>query len=244
MTTPPRAISRANLILLGIGTVFAIAAAIRIATLPDMPVNPLTSKGESQVVAMDFAKPFALDALPRGWTHHKFWTRPAMQLGFVTKDGVPALRCETKGGGSIFGRWTDIDLANYPKLSWRWNVETPLASTLDERTREGDDHPVRWFLGFADSEGSPHHAEIVWGNKLLKRGDWKVLGTFVHYVADGGDDNAGKWRDESADLLAIYRKASGRADTPRLTQISVFCDSDETGGHTVAYIGGPVVLSK
>lgn len=243
MYNPLRAVSRANLTLLGVGTVFAIAAGVRIATLPDMPDNPLTAQGEAQIVAMDFAKPVALDVPPRGWTHHKFWTRPAMQLSFVAKDGVPALRCETKAGGSIFGRWTDIDLAQYPKLSWRWLVETPLTSTLDERTREGDDHPVRWFLGFADSEGKPHNAEIIWGNTLLHRGDWKVLGSFVHYVADGGDENLGKWREESADLVAIYRKASGRTDTPRLTELAIFCDSDETGGHTVAYVGGPVVLS-
>jgi hypothetical protein len=232
MPNPFRAISRANLILLALGTVLAVAAGVRLATLRDLPTNPLTAKGEPQLVAMDFAKPIPLDNLPPGWTHYKFWTRPAMQVNFVTKDAVPALRCETRGGGSIFGRWVDVDLAAYPKFSWRWMVETPLASALDERTREGDDHPVRWFVGFADSEGKAHHAEIIWGNTLLHRGDWKILGTFVHYVADGG-----------AEMVAIYRKASGRTDTPRLTELAVFCDSDETGGHTVAYVGGPVVLS-
>ncbi len=243
MTNPFRAISRQNLILLCLGAVLAVAAGARLAYLRDLPTNPLTANGETQLVAMDFSKPISLDAPPPGWTHHKFWARPAMKLEFVSKDNVPALRCETQGGGSIFGRWTDIDLSAYPKLTWRWNVETPLASALDERTREGDDHPVRWFLGFADSEGKAHHAEIVWGNKLLHRGDWKVLGTFVHFVADGGDENVGKWRDESADLVAIYRKASGRTDTPRLTELAIFCDSDETGGHTVAYVGGTATLS-
>lgn len=244
MTQPAASQTRANRVLVIVGLVLAIAAGARLLTLPDLPTNPVKSTGETQVTVMDFAKPFALDALPPGWVHHKFWTRPAMQVSFVAKDGVPALRCETKGGGSILGRWTDINLGDTPKLSWRWFVETPLASSLDERTPAGDDHPVRWFLAFTDSEGAPHHAEIIWGNKILARGDWKVLGTFVHYVADGGDANAGAWRDESADLIAIYRKATGRADTPRLTQLAIFCDSDDTGGHTVAYIGGPVVLGK
>ncbi len=228
----------AILVAIGIGAVLAFWL------MRERPDHPLTAHGEPQIVAMDFAAQLRLDALPAGWTHHKFWTRPAMQVSLVTKDSVPALRCETKGGGSILGRWTDIDLGAYPTLSWRWLVETPLSSPLDERTREGDDHPVRFFLGFADSQGGAHHAEIVWGNKLLHRGDWKILGTFVHYVADGGDANVGQWRDESADLIAIYRKASGRNDTPRLTQLGVFCDSDETGGHTVAFVGSPVLLSK
>ena len=244
MTRPAKSNSRANYILLAVGAVLALAAGARLLTLPDLPQNALLAQGQAEVTLMDFTKPFAPDAPPPGWTQHKFWTRPAMQVSFVTKDNVPALRCETKGGGSILGRWTDIDLTAYRKLTWRWFVETPLASPLDERTPAGDDHPIRWFLGFVDTEGGPHHAEIIWGNKVLARGDWKVLGTFVHYVADGGDANIGVWRDESADLITIYRKASGRTDTPRLTQLAIFCDSDDTGGHTVAYAGGPVTLGN
>jgi len=193
---------------------------------------------------MDFAAPPALDVLAAGWTQRKFWTRPAMQLSFGVKDSVLAMRCETKAGGSIFGRWTDLDLAAYPTLTLRWFVETPIASTVDERTSAGDDHPIRWFLAFADSQGQAHHAKTVWGNRRLQRSDWKVLGTFVHFVADGGDANTGQWRDESADLLAIYRKASGRTDSPRLTELALFCDSDDTNGHTIAYVDGPVRVGK
>ena len=224
--------------------VAAAAGGWRLTHRPEVPVNPVIATDEAGVALMDLAKPFPLDALPAGWTHRTFWTRPAMELSFVTKDGVPALRCETHAGGSILGRWTDINLADHPTLSWRWFVETPIASSIDERTAAGDDHPIRWFLAFTDSEGHDHHAEIVWGNKLLTRGDWKVLGTFVHYVADGGDANIGVWRDETADLQAIYRKASGRTDTARLKQLALFCDSDDTKGHTVAYVGGPVMLGK
>ena len=210
----------------------------------DQPVNPVIATGQPLVTLMDFSQGFSLNALPPGWIHRKFWTHPAMQLSFVTKDGVPALRCETTAGGSIFGRWTGVNIVDYPQLAWRWYVETPIASAIDERTPAGDDHPIRWFLAFTDSEGHDHHAEIIWGNKLLKRGDWKVIGTFVHYVADGGDANIGQWRDETADLVAIYRKASGRTDTARLTQLAIFCDSDDTGGHTIAYAGSPVTLGK
>jgi hypothetical protein len=208
------------------------------------PVNPLTADGKPNVVVMDFSKPVSVNAPPPGWMHRTFWTRPAMQVSFVTKDGIPALRCETDGSGSIFGRWTDIDLEHYPLLSWRWFVEVPIASDRDEASRAGDDHPVRFFAAFADSEGRAHHAEIIWSNGRFKRGDWKIIGAFVHYVADGGDGNIGQWREQTADLAAIYRKASGRNDKARLTQLAVFCDSDDTGGHSVAYVGGPVTMGK
>lgn len=237
--------TRPRLLAVAAAAALVVAAAAAVVWLTrDTPNSPLTSQGGPRIVAMDFATPISLNPLPPGWTHHKFWTKPAMQLSFVVKDAVPALRCETAGGGSIFGRWADIDLAAHPTLTWRWLVETPIVSALDERTRAGDDHPVRWFVEFADSEGKQHHAEIIWGNTLLKRGDWKVLDGFQHYVADGGEANVGKWRDETADLVALYRRASGRSDTPRLKRLAIFCDSDETGGRSVAYTGGPVTLSK
>ena len=34
-------------------------------------------------------------------------------------------------------RHVDIDLAAYPMLAWRWYIELPIRSPLDERTREG-----------------------------------------------------------------------------------------------------------
>ena len=45
-------------------------------------------------------------------------------------------------------RDVDIDLVAYPMLAWRWYIELPIKSPLDERTREGDDHPARLFFRF------------------------------------------------------------------------------------------------
>lgn len=230
---------------LACGLLLGVAAALAYwRTLPGARTNPVTAGTGAETVIMDFADIFNPSAPPAGWMHRRFLTRPAMEVSFRTKDGVPALRCATKGSGSIFGRWTDIELANAATLKWRWLVEQPITSQLDERTSEGDDHPVRLFLGFADSTGKAHHAEIIWSNGALARGDWKLIGEFVHFVADGGDANIGQWREESADLIAIYRKASGRTDTPRLTQVAIFCDSDETGSSSIAYTGGKVVLTR
>ena len=108
----------------------------------DRPVNPLTADGASELAVMDFAQPVALDPPARGWRHRTFLTRPAMTISQTEKDGRQALKCETEGSGSIFGRFTDIDLTAYPGLAWSWLVEKPVDSPLDERTVEGDDHPA------------------------------------------------------------------------------------------------------
>jgi hypothetical protein len=121
----------------------------------------LKPDGEPVVTVMDFGQPFPLDPLPSGWRHRKFWTRSPMTMAFVVKDGVPSMRFETHDSASMLFRHVDIDLAAYPMLAWRWYIELPIRSPLDERTREGDDHPARLFLRFATDHGEKRAMEVI-----------------------------------------------------------------------------------
>lgn len=160
-----------------------------------------------------------------------------MSLKQVIKGESQALRCETDASGSIFGRFTDINLGDYPSIAWTWLIEKPIESTLDERTVEGDDHPARLFIAFDDTEGARHFVEIIWSNKLFKPGEYKYIRDFPHYVANGGNSNVGEWHEEKVDLLGIYRTTTKRTDTPRVKFISIFCDSDDTKTSSIAYFG-------
>jgi len=113
----------------------------------------LKPDGGPVVTVMDFSRSFPLDPLPSGWRHRKFWTRSPMTMSFTVKDGVPSMRFETHDSASMLFRSVDIDLAAYPMLAWRWYIESPIRSPLDERTREGDDHPARLFLWFLTDRG-------------------------------------------------------------------------------------------
>lgn len=204
---------------------------------PPARVNVLAPQGEAELALMDFSRPFALDPLPPGWWHRRFWFRPPMQMSFAVKDGVPAIRLETNAGASMLFRRVDVPLADYPRLAWRWLVEQPIESPRDERVREGDDHPARLFLAFRTDAGEDRRMEIVWGNRL-RAGDTKTIGTFPHYVANGGDENLRRWQSEEVDLLAIYRRFWPDGAPARLVDIALFCDSDETGARSIAYFAG------
>jgi hypothetical protein len=168
--------------------------------------NVLTGGGEPEVTVMDFSAPFSLDLRPAGWYHRTFWTRGPMQMAFAVKDGVPSLRFETRSTTSMLFRHVDLDLADYQFLIWRWHIEQPIESPFDEHTREGDDHPARLFLVFQTATGGERRMEIIWGNKL-KAGDYKYIGGFPHYVADGGDENMvnGEARKSTCERC-VYRK--------------------------------------
>jgi hypothetical protein len=160
----PRKPWRARYFLIGGRALIATAGLIGWLFL-DQRGEVLKPDGGPIVTVMDFGQSFPLDPLPSGWRHRKFWTRSPMSMAFAVKDGVPSMRFETHDSASMLFRQVDIDLAAYPMLAWRWLIELPIRSPLDERTREGDDHPARLFLRFLTDRGDKRAMEVIWGNR-------------------------------------------------------------------------------
>lgn len=227
--------------------VFAAYLVVQNFTARPVPVNPVLAGDGPSVVLMDFSTPFSLTPPPEGWWKRKFFNQTAMKLAFAEQSGVKALRCETSGSGSIFGRFTDVDIAAFPMLSWNWLVAQPVVSNISETDKKGDDHPARLLLKFRDTQANSQVMEIIWSNGALKPGQWKIIEDFPHYVANGGNaasgENTNKWFNEKINLLDIYHTAFKRTDTPRLMSIAIFCDTDDTDAKSVAYFG-KVTLGK
>jgi hypothetical protein len=78
--------------------------------------------------------------------------------------------------------------------------------------------------------------EVIWGNRL-KAGEYKYIGSFPHFVADGGDDRVGRWFDEKIDLKRIYAEIWKGAAPAHVVDVAVFCDSDDTHTASISYFG-------
>jgi hypothetical protein len=76
--------------------------------------------------------------------------------------------------------------------------------------------------------------EVIWGNRL-KPGDYKYIGGFPHFVADGGEDRIGRWLEEKIDLARVYSEIWKDAAPAHVTDIAVFCDSDDTHTASISY---------
>jgi hypothetical protein len=200
----------------------------------------LAPDGSPSFPLMDFREPLPLDPPPPGWTHQTFRRHPPMDISTVEKNGRAAIRLATNDSASMLFRQVDVPLDRYPILSWEWLIEQPIETHLEEMTVEGDDHPARLYLTFQSAEGDEHAMEIIWGNRSLLRGNWKHLKffglfSFPHYTANGGRDNAGRWHAERVDLTELYRELWGEPAGARLTELALFCDTDDTGASSVAY---------
>lgn len=166
-----------------------------------------------------------------GWRERRFFRITPTDYRLEEEDGTRILRCTTDNSASIFARDTQIPLAELPILSWRWTVTQSIQSDVDEATEAGDDHPLRFYLQFSNENNETRGAEIIWSNKRYAPGDYKIIGSFYHYVASGLDANIGEWHDQSLDLRQLYTDIGGTG-TPTLQTLGFFCDSDNTGGST------------
>jgi hypothetical protein len=194
----------------------------------------ITSAGPTELVVMDFSSPITLDPVPEGWRHRRFLTRAPMDMSFTEKNGRAAIRLATDNSASMLFRHVEIELEQFPTLAWQWLIEQGIDSEADELTQEGDDHPARLFISFRTAAGERRAMEIIWGNRL-RAGQYKYIGSFPHYVANGGPEHMGRWQNEEIDLLAIYREIWSDASPVTITDIGLFCDSDETNSSSIAY---------
>ena len=84
------------------------------------------------------------------------------------------------------------------------------------------------------ARGDKRAMEVIWGNRL-KAGDFKYIGSFPHFVADGGDDRVGRWLDERIDLEHVYAEIWKDAMPAHVVDVAVFCDSDDTHTASISY---------
>lgn len=181
------------------------------------------------------------DDLGDGWRERTFFRITPTDYRLEDEDGVATLRCTTDHSGSILARDTDISVADLPILSWRWIVTEPIQSDLDEDTEEGDDHPLRFYLQFSNQDDDTWGAEIIWSNQKYAPGDYKIIGSFHHYVANGLDENVGQWFDQTLDLRQLFADIGG-IGTPTLQTIGFFCDSDNTGSSSAGAFRDVVLM--
>ncbi|MEP5154001.1 DUF3047 domain-containing protein [Planktotalea sp.] len=186
--------------------------------------TPLTANNG----AIDLLAELNTDALSDGWFHRTFFTANAANYQMTLESGAPALRCTTDNSASILARNTEIPLSELNILSWRWKVDQPIESNVDEDTKDGDDHPLRFFVRFSNEDGDIRAAEIIWSNKKYAPGEYKIIDGFYHYVANGLHENTKVWHDHSLDLRQLYTDIGGKGEAT-LQTLGFFCDSDNTG---------------
>jgi hypothetical protein len=146
------------------------------------------------------------------------------------------LRAESHGAASGLILEKEIDLKEFPVLSWRWKVGNILEKG-DAHKKEGDDYAARvyvifphWF--FPKTRG----INYIWANKL-PRGEFvpnPFTSNAVMVAVESGKEKVGEWVAARRDVYADYRAIFGEKP-PLAGAIAIMSDTDNTGESAVAW---------
>jgi hypothetical protein len=184
----------------------------------------------------------------------------------VAIDGVPVLKLEAnKAYGNLVHALPPEAVSARPRLKWHWRLDAPVAGA-DLRTRKGDDSALKVCLLFdlpldklglvernllrlaraVSAEPLPSATLCyVWDTTLasgtLLRNAYIARVRLI--VAAGAGQPLAQWQTQSRDVAADFQRAFGdESDSlPPLSAVLVGADSDNTGGHSVGFIGDVVL---
>jgi hypothetical protein len=206
--------------------------------------------------------------VPREWRLRKriFGLTEGGSGKWVTENGVKAVKLHSKAALTFLEKTVHIDIRDYPIVTWKWKVENILRG-IDERTVEGDDHPIRIFFVFEPDPSKQSlwfrtkrffyldtihgHAmggrftEYLWSSHL-QPGDtiddpgkpWQKL-----MVIEGGTGNLGKWLAYRRNLYEDFKRLYGE-EPRRLIFVGILNDTDHTGQDAVSHIADLIFHRK
>jgi hypothetical protein len=173
--------------------------------------------------------------------------RTAYRLANVAKS--PAIEARVDSSMALLARPIKIDLAQTPVLCWRWWIQGVVAKA-DIHKKNGNDFAARVYVAFdmPDSALSamtrmklsvarrvlglpvPDAAvTYVWDNRspvgYAQRSPYTDRQQLV--VAQSGNDRAGEWVTERADVAADFARAFG-GKPGRAVQLAIAADGDNT----------------
>jgi Protein of unknown function (DUF3047) len=234
----------------GLSTIWLASALAQPAQAPIQQPSPFSSASAGEPPA-----PWRVVGLPMG---HK----PLTRFDITPIDGQRVLRVQTdRSYANLVHDLPHLVPAPGTQLHWRWRLDQPLRDT-DLRRREGDDTALKVCLLFdmplaglglvernmlragrtLSGENLPSATLCyVWDHMLAP-------GTLLHnafshrlrmMVVDSGDQQLGQWRAHTRDVAADFQRAFGEesATLAPLQALLVGADADNTGGHSLGYVG-------
>jgi len=190
-----------------------------------------------QIVIDDFAS--GLDA---NWQEKSFVGNTLYRV--VEDEGRTCLEALSDAAASGLYNKIEYEPSAYPVLNWSWKIDGVVEGG-DVNFKQSDDCPARIYVVFPSVLFWRTRALCyIWANKA-------PVGTFIPnphvkstmmIVVQSGEEKAGQWMEQSADIVADFRRAFGQ-DPPKAGAIALMTDADNTGKQAKAWYG-PISISS
>lgn len=198
---------------------------------------PDSSIPEALELSLAFVPGANAAAPPEDWQVEKFAGTARFRVDQVGGTGV--VRLESEASSFALHRDVEMDLAEFPFITWTWRVDV-LPEGGDVRRREADDQAAQLYivfprfpamlrsriLGYVWDATAPAGSSLASASTSLA----KIM------VVESGPAKAGRWIEMSRNILDDYRRLFDE-EPPRVGKVSVLINSQHTRSRAVSWFG-------
>lgn len=176
-------------------------------------------------------------APPQEWQLQEFTGAARFTVAQVRGTGV--IRLESEEASFALHRDVEVDLAEFPYLSWTWRVDV-LPEGGDVRRREADDQAAQLYVVFPLFPAMLRSRVLgyVWDATAPAGSSFASAATSLAriVVVQSGSGKAGRWLEETRNIREDYRRLF-HEEPPPVGKVSVFINSQHTRSRAVAWFG-------
>lgn len=184
----------------------------------------VANSAQISVMLLNISSPPA-GKLPDGWNVKMNHGIPEISTG-SSADGT-YLRLQSHKSSFALERGVDVDVTQYPFLSWRWKVgELPRGG--DFRRPSTDDQAAQVLVAFQDRRVVSYIWDSTAPKGTMESASSIPLVHIFAVVCESGAEQMNRWISEGRNLADDYEKAYGRRP-PHVKGIRLQINSQHTG---------------
>lgn len=192
-----------------------------------------------RIVIADFSGGVDAQGVPSGW---QLKEKSGKAEFAVIRDGdLHALRLRSADTSFSIQKSVDLDVKQYPILTWKWKV-TKLPAGGDFRKSKTDDQAAQLFLAFSKTKAIVYVWDTSAPQGLMEDASGPFFMSIKAVVVRSGKAETGKWITETRNVHEDYRKFFGE-DPPPVQGVRLQINSQHTETSAESYFAD-VVLEK
>jgi hypothetical protein len=163
--------------------------------------------GADSIVIADFSSGVGEDGVPLGWQLKE--KSGKADFSVVKESDLHALHLRSAKTSFSIQKEVDVDVRQYPLLTWKWKV-TKLPEGGDFRKTKTDDQAAQLFLAFSKTKAIVYLWDTSAPQGLMEEAPSPPFFSIKAVVVRSGANETGKWITETRNAFEDYKKLYGR----------------------------------
>jgi len=170
------------------------------------------------------------DGIPVGWELETHYSNPQIKLDPI-QNGRFGIRLMSEGSSFGLHKSVDVDLTEFPILSWKWKVDR-LPPAGDIREKSKDDQAAQVYVAFpALLRFRSQTIGYLWDSNApvgtITNGHTPLTPVKV-IVLQSGKQRLGEWVQERRNVAEDYRRLFGKDSIPKVGRVAIWINTQHT----------------